>query len=64
MCKTRSNLVRPLQAGGPRPPVPAPSLPAARIVEDLQALDQGQLWSTRRLRVAFLTQAAAPASAG
>nr|WP_316641664.1 hypothetical protein [uncultured Roseateles sp.] len=49
MCQAKTTVARPVQ--GPRPPVST-----QRMVGGLEALDQLQLWSTRRVRIAYLTQ--------
>lgn len=54
MCQAKTTLARPVQGQGPRSSEP---VPARRMVDSLEALDQLQLWSTRRVRIAYLTLA-------
>ena len=54
MCQAKTTIARPVQGQGLRSPAPQQ---ARRMVDGLEALDHLQLWPTRRLRMAFLTQA-------
>lgn len=54
MCQAKTTIARPVQGQGPRSSAP---VPVRHIVDSLEALDQMQLWSTRRVRIAYLTQA-------
>ncbi|MFG6455270.1 hypothetical protein [Roseateles sp. BYS96W] len=51
MCHAKTTAARPAQGQEPRSPQPI-----QRMVGNLEALDQVQLWSTRRVRIAYLTQ--------
>lgn len=51
MCHAKTTAARPVQGQGPRS-----TEPVQRMVGNLEALDQMQLWSTRRVRIAYLTQ--------
>lgn len=54
MCQAKTNMARPVQG---RPAPASAAVPRPRMVAGLEALDQLQPWSTRRVRIAYLTQA-------
>jgi len=54
MCPSKTTPVRPVQG---RPAPSSATVLRLRMVAGLEALDQLQPWSTRRVRIAYLTQA-------
>ncbi len=53
MCQAKTTIARPVQGRGLRS---STFVSTQRMVGGLEALDQLQLWSTRRVRIAYLTQ--------
>jgi hypothetical protein len=54
MSHAKTTIARPEQGQGLRSSAP---VPPRRMVDGLEALDQIQLWSTRRVRIVYLPQA-------